>query len=124
MFRQLKWRVPMSRIRRRKFDRRLQVEGLEARSLLTTGTLVALNFGATVTHRSAPVAIGDRVFFTAADPAHGNQVWEATGTSVAQLSDGHDVNGVNGGIFPSDLTAVGNTLFFSATDFVHGYQIW
>ena len=57
---------------------------------------------------------------------HGNQVWETNGTAAGtvRLSDGHDVNGVNGGIFPSDLTVVGNEVFFSASDFSHGYQIW
>ena len=123
MFRPFRWGFPVSRARRRKFGRRLQVEGLEIRSMLS---LTAINFGATVTTRSAPVAIGGEVFFTATESTHGNQVWETDGTAAGtvRLSDGHDVNGVNGGIFPSDLTVVGNEVFFSATDFSHGYQIW
>ena len=102
---------------------RLHVEDLEGKLLMTA---VPINFGATVTTRSAPVAIGGELFFTADEATHGNQVWETNGTvaGTVQLSDGHDVNGVNGGIFPSDLTAVGNEVFFSATTISHGYQIW
>ena len=72
------------------------------------------------------MAIGGELFFTADEATHGNQVWETNGTAAGtvRLSDGHDVNGANGGIFPSDLTAVGNEVFFSASDFSHGYQIW
>jgi ELWxxDGT repeat protein len=119
----LRRRVPGSRPRRRSFGRRLQVEGLETRSLLS---LNAINFGATVTTRSAPVAVGGELFFTADDATHGNQVWETDGTvaGTIPLSGAHEVDGVNGGIFPADLTVVGGEVYFSATDFSHGYQIW
>src|SRR5262249_22816924 len=89
-------------------------------------SLTGLNFGATVTARSAPVAIGNELYFTATDSSHGNQVWKTDGTvaGTVQVSDGHDVNGTNGGIFPADLTAVGNTLYFSAGHFPRVFNIW
>jgi ELWxxDGT repeat protein len=108
---------------RKKSRVRLHVEDLEGKLLMTS---VPLNFGATVTARSAPVAVGSELFFTADDATRGNQVWETNGTvaGTIPLSSAHEVNGINGGIFPADLTVVGSEVYFSATDFSHGYQIW
>ena len=70
------------------------------------------------------------MFFAAADPTHGEQLWESNGTAAGtvRLTDGNDVNG---GIYPSGLTAVGGTLYFSADDGVaafggvgNGDQLW
>ena len=99
-------------------DRRLLVEGLETRSLLS---LTAINFGATVT--STPVAIGNELLFTANDPAHGTQLWETNGTAAgtAQLTN---INDRATALNPTDLTAVGNTLYFVANDGADGDQLW
>ncbi len=91
-------------------------------------SLTPINFGVTVL--SAPVVVGNEMFFAAADPTHGVQLWESDGTDAGtvRLTDGNDVNG---GIYPSGLTAVGGTLYFSADDGVaafggvgNGDQLW
>ena len=91
-------------------------------------SLTPINFGVTVL--SAPVVVGNEMFFAGADPTHGAQLWESDGTDAGtvRLTDGNDVNG---GIYPSGLTAVGGTLYFSADDGVaafggvgNGDQLW
>ena len=105
-------RRPSSRTtsRRKRTGVRLLVEDLEGRTLLTA---IPINFGATV--MSPPVVVNGEMFFAANDSTHGVQLWESNGTAAGtvRLTDGNDVNG---GIYPSDLTAVGGTLYFSADD--------
>ncbi len=118
MFSQFRRRIPGLRSRRRAPGRRMQMEDLEGRALLTA---IPLNFGATVA--SAPAAVGNELFFAASDATHGVQLWETNGTAAGtvRLTDGNDANG---GIDPGNLTAVGNTVYFTADDGVHGDQIW
>src|SRR5262245_57845283 len=117
MLTRLMRRVSGSRPRTRKADRRLQVEGLETRSLLS---LTPLNFGATVT--STPVSIGNQLLFAANDGSHGTQLWATDGTAAgtAMLTN---INSQGNGLLPTDLTAVGNTLYFVANA-GQGDQLW
>ncbi len=114
-----------ARARSRKTRVQPRIEDLEGRSLLTA---IPLNFGATPV--SVPVVVNGEMFFAARDSTHGAQLWESNGTAAGtvRLTDGNDVNG---GIYPSDLTAVGGTLYFSANDGLaafggvgNGDQLW
>jgi ELWxxDGT repeat protein len=68
-------------------------------------------------------AFHGRVFFTASDPIHGEELWasngRADGTALVQ-----DINPGSAGSDPSQLTVVGHTLFFAATDLAHGTELW
>ena len=72
------------------------------------------------------VNIGDRLFFVAADPQAGAELWtaipQAGGTAtirrVADLWPGSH------GSFPKSLNAVSDELIFSADDGVHGREAW
>ena len=117
MFFHLKDRFTV-RGRRPSVARRFCLEGLEDRTLLT---LTAININATIA--LTPVVMNGELFFVAADPVHGDQLWKSDGTAAGttRLSDGNDANY---GINPQDLSVVGNTLYFAADDLTHGGQLW
>src|SRR4029078_11423156 len=68
-------------------------------------------------------AVGDRLFFTAADRVHGRELWKADGTR-AGTTLGKDTGPGRAGITQPYLTAVGDTVFFGADDDVHGHELW
>jgi ELWxxDGT repeat protein len=70
-----------------------------------------------------PTAMGNTLFFTACDAAHGQELWKSDGTrrGTKLLKD---VLPGFGSSFPRELTVVGNTLYFVADDFQHGFQLW
>lgn len=67
-------------------------------------------------------AIGNTVYFTAADKTHGRELWKKTGTNAAVLVKDIFVGTQNSGL--RELTAVGSTLFFLADDGIHGMELW
>lgn len=71
----------------------------------------------------SPTAMGNTLFFTACDAAHGQELWKSDGTprGTKLLKD---VLPGFGSSFPRELTVVGDTLYFVADDFQHGFQLW
>ncbi len=70
-----------------------------------------------------PVAVGAKLFFVAADAAHGAELWVSDGTPagtslVADISPGSSSSA------PSELVAAGGALWFAAYDPVHGRELW
>src|SRR3954471_7153210 len=109
-----------SRGRARKDSRsRLRLEPLEGRDLLTA--VAPVDFGATIT--SPPVAMNGALYFSATDPAHGDELWRSDGTAAGTylLKDIHQGASKSS---PRSLTVVGDTLFFSAIDGTHGTELW
>jgi ELWxxDGT repeat protein len=68
-------------------------------------------------------AFGGKVYFTATDPAHGQELWESDGTAAgtrvaADLFPGPASSA------PAELTVVGDRLYVAATDRLHGRELW
>ena len=78
---------------------------------------------ATPTYGSSFAAVGDRVFFSAGDPEHGQELWSSDGrpegTALVK-----DINPGPGDSEPRELTSVGQAVFFRATDAEHGSELW
>jgi ELWxxDGT repeat protein len=80
-------------------------------------------------------AVDGRLYFSAIDGTHGDELWTSDGTSKGTVLV-KDIFPGGSGYFnphtdsygysssPRDLTAVGGTLFFSANDGVHGFELW
>jgi ELWxxDGT repeat protein len=69
------------------------------------------------------VVVGNKVFFTADDGMHGQQLWVSNGTRAGTKL----VKVIGSGIgtqFPLDLTNVNGVLYFSADDGVNGRELW
>ena len=69
------------------------------------------------------VAIGNVVYFVAANSGQGQELWRSDGT-VAGTVLVKDIVPGNGGSFPSDLTDVNGVLYFGATSGVTGRELW
>src|SRR6202012_2538917 len=70
-------------------------------------------------------AVGNELFFTAADGTHGMQLWESDGTAAGtQELTLINTATTRPGLNPSALAVAGSKLFFSGTDGSHGYQLW
>jgi ELWxxDGT repeat protein len=66
---------------------------------------------------------GGKLFFTADDGSHGDELWETDGTAAGTVLVG-DVNPGPQGSDPQNLIDVNGTLFFTANDGGHGEQLW
>src|SRR4051812_32874815 len=104
MFQQLRRRRSASALGhgRRNSRSRFQVEPLEGRTLLT---LTPIDFGASIT--SMPVAMNGKIYFSALDVIHGDELWKSDGTS-AGTSVLDDIRGGSYRSTPRSLTVVGN----------------
>ena len=74
-------------------------------------------------------AVGDRLFFSAADVTHGNELWSSDGTRagtvlVKNINRGTFGDGSGRGSDPSSLAAMGGRLFFAADDGTRGRELW
>jgi len=106
-----------------RFGRGLSLEPLEKRVLLSvTPKLIDLN-AAGASSPSDFVQVGQLVFFTAEDDAHGRELWVTDGTA-----DGtelfKDINAGSASSDPRELTEVNGTLFFVANDGANGEDLW
>ncbi|HJT76930.1 MAG TPA: ELWxxDGT repeat protein [Gemmataceae bacterium] len=72
---------------------------------------------------SSLVAVGGRLFFTASDPTHGNELWRSDGTA-AGTSLVRDIHPGFADSAPTGLTALNGRLFFAADDGTHGLTLW
>ena len=74
------------------------------------------------------VKVGDKLFFTATESTHGEELWVTDGTveGTKMVKDIHEgVNaGVPAGSNPKWLTAVGDKLYFVATTESSGSELW
>jgi len=68
----------------------------------------------------------DLIYFSAADDANGDELWQSDGTPAGTVMV-MDINS-GGSSSPRGLTAVGNSLYFTADDGSgaekHGREIW
>jgi ELWxxDGT repeat protein len=94
--------------------RRLTFELLECRTVLD---------GANSAPILPPVAVGDELFFSADDGAHGYELWKSDGP-VFDTRLVRDIRPGVAGSNPYALTNVNGTLFFMANDGVHGTELW
>jgi ELWxxDGT repeat protein len=78
------------------------------------------------------VQMNGRVYFSANDGVHGQELWMSDGTPDGTLLVA-DINTTgNGTLFgeagfdgnPQGLTVIGDTLYFSADDGIHGNELW
>jgi ELWxxDGT repeat protein len=70
-------------------------------------------------------AVGDKLFFTAADATHGRELWVLDGSGAHFLLPNR--GGIAAGSLRSDpknLTPVGNLLYFTADDQITGRQLY
>lgn len=104
---------------RERFVRRLSLEPLELRQLLsaTPQLLADINADHEITTQQGmePVALGSEVYFLASAPIAG--LWKTDGTQsgtslVRSIGSGYGITNVNG------------TLYFAANDGTHGDELW
>ena len=65
----------------------------------------------------------DRLFFSAVDSAHGNELWSTDGTDTGTVLV-KDICPGNCFGSPFGFTIYNGLLFFAARDAVHGYELW
>jgi ELWxxDGT repeat protein len=70
-----------------------------------------------------PAVLNDRLYFTADDGTHGEELWVSDGTPegtrmVADLTPGPDSRPI------TEMKVAGQTLFFAFDDGVHGNELW
>jgi ELWxxDGT repeat protein len=69
-------------------------------------------------------AIGNTLYFSAADNTHLTELWKSDGTSSGTVMV-KDINSASlSSSYPQYLTAIGNTLYFQASDGTNGYELW
>jgi ELWxxDGT repeat protein len=88
---------------------------------VTDGRAEARLLGAKVTE--GPVAVGDRVVFSATDPASGTELWVSDGTPEGTKLL-RDINPGTFGSTPQSLTAAGGLVYFSAFSSGLGVELW
>ena len=66
---------------------------------------------------------GGNLYFVAADPAHGSELWRSDGTAAGTVLV-KDIRPGPGSSRISSLTAIGDRVFFAADDGVHGSELW
>jgi ELWxxDGT repeat protein len=68
-------------------------------------------------------AVGDKVYFSAANPSHGNELWATQGTSATTTLIVDIIPGT-ASANPTDLTAFDAQLFFQANTPQSGQELW
>jgi ELWxxDGT repeat protein len=91
-------------------------------------TVLVKDFGTTFPYdpgasSSFLVNVNGTVFFAAADPVNGWELWESDGTA-AGTHIVKDINPGSGSSSPRSLTNVNGRLFFTATDGTNGRELW
>jgi ELWxxDGT repeat protein len=78
---------------------------------------------ALINNQDTLCAVSNKLFFTANDGVHGNELWVSDGSDagtalVKDIQSGASDSG------QSQLVNVNGTLFFIAYDLINGYQLW
>lgn len=107
--------------------RRLLVEQMEERRVMTADVALLLDINATAnTAGSSPsnlLTIGSTTYFVATTPSAGSELWKTDGTANGTTLVKDIVLGPNGSS-PSNLVNVNGTIFFTANDGVNGTELW
>jgi ELWxxDGT repeat protein len=93
------------------------------RHLVSVFLLSLLTLGPAALRAESGVALGNVLFFSGSDPAHGAELWRSDGT-VAGTRLLADLRPGRAGSEPRDLTVFQGRLWFTADDGVHGREIW
>ncbi len=116
-----------SRPPRDRKGRRLLIEPLETRRMLSLSTVTELvsdiNPVIAATSPTSLVQVGSSVYFIEADAAGGAELWKSDGTSGGTVMV-DDINSGKTNSIPGFLTNVNGTLFFQANDGTHGAELW
>ncbi len=67
-------------------------------------------------------SVGNRLYFSADDGIHGDELWRSDGTATGTVMV-KDITSGEDGSDPEGLTAVGNTLYFHAFG-ARGQELW
>ena len=107
----------------RRYHKRLLLEPLETRVLLSvTPQLIDLN----PSGASSPsdfVQVGDFAFFAAEDGTYGRELWKTDGTPEGTTGV-KDIRAGSDSSDPSELVEFNGELFFVADDGVNGQELW
>ena len=103
--------------------RRLALEPLERRDLLTALPVMLTNLPLAAANISEAVQIGNITFFTAYDDTHGTELWKTNGTVLGTVMI-KDIREGGPSSNPSELINVNGTLYFKAYEDTHGTELW
>lgn len=118
--------MPSENREKRDYQRRLHVEQLEDRQMMSATSLVA-----DINRVPSPIGYPPQAFtdvngvgfFREYDDAHGYELWKTDGTAAGTLLV-KDIRPGASGASPDYLTNVGGTLYFSANDGTNGIELW
>jgi ELWxxDGT repeat protein len=87
------------------------------------GTVRVKDLGPDTSVLASKAALGNTLFFSLSDDAHGTELWKSDGTEagttlVKDIAPGPDSS------FPFNLRTVGRHVFFAATEPAHGTEMW
>lgn len=95
--------------------------------VVTNFQLPVLDINSTLsTSGSSPsslIVVGSTVYFVAATPTTGNELWKTDGTAAGTVLV-KDIRAGTGGSGPAQLTNVNGTIYFRANDGTNGYELW
>jgi ELWxxDGT repeat protein len=97
--------------------RRLKLDVLENRVLLSATLLEDINRTTLSSEPSSIIAVGTISYFLANDGIHGEGLWRTDGTGIGTRL----IRAVNP---KSGLVAAGSNVFFAADDGIHGVELW
>ena len=102
--------------------RRVALEALEDRRLLSVDYgLTPVDTGG-VTWWSSPVVFGDAIYFAANDAEHGWELWKMDANEDVSLVS--DIRSGSESSSPTELTVLGDRLYFQADDGIHSRELW